>query len=413
MNIIFDLDGTLFETGYCVINAVKKLFAELELSIPDETSITQGIGMKAYEFLQNILPENINPTDVIDKYHTLERNEIAENSLLFPNVPEMLETLTANGHFLYISSSGSIEYVNFVLSNTGIEKYFTDIYSAAQNKSKSEIVSEILKKNSNSIVIGDTIYDIESANSNNIPSIAVTYGYGKSEDLQSATFIIDNASDIIGIVNQIQVFNLITEQTVKQGKQIIGINGVDTSGKTSFTNNYSRFLNSINIKSSILHIDDFHNPSELRYKGDNQIDAYYNNAFNYDQVINEVLNPLKENGFVNTKVTCLNLDTDKYENVVEYNIDNDTVLLIEGVLLLRKPLLEYFDSAIFLHIDFDEVLKRAEIRDVPKYGKEFLQKYIDKYIPIQKRYISEYNPHETCDFVIDNNDYINPKILKP
>lgn len=325
----------------------------------------------------------------------------------------MLDTLTANGHSLYISSSGSIEYIKLVITTTGIEKYFTGIYSSSQYNSKSKIVSEIIRTNNNSIVIGDTIFDIESATLNTIPSIAVTYGYGRTSDFQAADFIADNTHEIIGIINQVAIFYQITEQTIKKGKRIIGINGVDTSGKTSFTDNYSKFLNSINIKNSILHMDDFHNPSELRYRGDNEIDAYYDNAFNYTQVMNEVLKPLKENGCFNTKVTCLNLDTDTYENVMEYDIDKDTVLLIEGVLLFRKPILEYLDSTIFLHINFDEVLKRAEIRDVPKYGKEFLQKYIDKYIPIQKRYLSEDKPCEICDFIIDNNDYRNPNFQKP
>ena len=63
-----------------------------------------------------------------------------------------------------------------------------------------------------------------------------------------------------------------------------------------------------------------------------------------------------------------------------------------------------------MHISFDQVIERAKKRDVPKYGEAFLQKYINKYIPIQERYLSEHYPVKTSDIVINNEDYLNPKI---
>lgn len=77
LNIIIDLDGTFFQTEYCVVNAVKRLFLELELDLPDKPAITQHIGKKTHHFLQGILPKSINPADIIDKYRNLERSRNA------------------------------------------------------------------------------------------------------------------------------------------------------------------------------------------------------------------------------------------------------------------------------------------------------------------------------------------------
>ena len=206
-----------------------------------------------------------------------------------------------------------------------------------------------------------------------------------------------------------EIFHKVIDELIDKEKRVIGINGVDTSGKTFFTNNLAQFLTAMNIKNEIINIDDFHNPLEIRRQGENEIDAYYGNAFNYNQVICEILKPLRDTGNVDKEVICLNLDTDKYENVKRYCVDKETVLLIEGVLLFRPPIAEYLDGKIFLHIDFDEVMRRAEIRDAPKYGAGFLDKYITKYIPIQKRYLREYQPEKNCDIFIDNNDYFNPR----
>jgi len=61
----------------------------------------------------------------------------------------------------------------------------------------------------------------------------------------------------------IEVFQKITTELVDKGKRIIGINGVDTSGKTVFTKKYAEYLTSIGVKNQVVHIDDFHNLREI------------------------------------------------------------------------------------------------------------------------------------------------------
>ncbi len=411
MQIIFDLDGTLFQAKYCDINAINRLFDEFGIMRTEEQYITQSIGKKTEDFLSSLLPSTININDASKRFRELEQNEVKESGILFPNITEMLENLFSKGHLLYICSNGSIEYIELVLQRTKIREYFCEIYSAKHYDSKAKAIKNIINSNQSAIVIGDTFSDIDAAMSNHIPSIGVTYGYGNIVDTSKATFTAENANDIIYYISQVEVFYHITQKLINRGKRIIGINGVDTSGKTVFTHKYSKYLDCIGIQNTILHIDDFHNPSEIRYRGENEIDAYYKNAFNYNQIINEILKPLQNDGYIDKNVLCLNLDTDKFENNIHFDISSEAILLIEGVLLFREPMLEYLEGKIFLHINFDEVINRASLRDVPKYGIEFLQKYKNKYIPVQKLYLSEHTPEQKSDIVINNNDYFNPMIL--
>jgi phosphoglycolate phosphatase len=129
-------------------------------------------------------------------------------------------------------------------------------------------------------------------------------------------------------------------------------------------------------------------------------------------VVEELLVPWKGQGNLDKVIKCLNLDTDLYDTERHYILEHKTVLLIEGVLLFREPLLPYLDGKIFLTISFDEVLNRARVRDVPRYGEEFLNKYIYKYIPVQKRYLEEHKPMDVSDVIIDNTDYRKPVLLK-
>lgn len=207
-----------------------------------------------------------------------------------------------------------------------------------------------------------------------------------------------------------QIHNHILENKSPSCCYIVGFNGVDTSGKSIMAEAFDSFLNAKGHKTQLIHIDDFHNKSDIRYQGDNKIDSYFYYAFDLSRLKNELLSPPKIGSVINKELLLLDLDTDKFTNKKKYDIDNDTIVIIEGVLLFREPIVDFIDTRIFIDITFDAVIKRAMQRDVPKYGEEFLQKYIDKYIPIQKIYLNKFSPKENSHFVIDNNDYLNPVI---
>jgi phosphoglycolate phosphatase len=180
----------------------------------------------------------------------------------------------------------------------------------------------------------------------------------------------------------------------------------------SFTLALNAYLISRGYKTQIIHLDDFHNPRNVRYSGQNEIDSYLNYAFNLTALEAEILAPVKRDKLAVDKVlTLLDLDLDTFTNYKHYTIDSGTIIIIEGVLLYRKPIEDYIDCKIFLDISYDEVLKRAEKRDVPVHGSDFLNKYICKYIPVQQWYISHCNPKQKSDFLIDNMDYNFPVVM--
>ena len=83
-------------------------------------------------------------------------------------------------------------------------------------------------------------------------------------------------------------------------------------------------------------------------------------------------------------LTLLDLDTDLYMNGKEYAIDSDSLVLFEGVLLYRSPLEKFIAYKIFLDIGFGGMLRRAEARDVPRFGAEMLAKYREKLFLFRK-----------------------------
>lgn len=359
MKLFFDLDGTLYNTIITCIAAAKATFVEYGLPLPAEDVIMSGVGMPSSAFMRNLFGGD-EPPEGFDRCFTeLEYGLVSEVGELFDGVHEMLLALKDNGHSLNVCSNGGEKYIDLVLNRGGIKHLFDGIYTAKYHPSKAEKVAELLSNDTNAVFIGDTADDRVAARRNNLPFIAALYGFGGDGMVDNLAYKATKPSDILGIVNQLEVFQKLADSIIKSNKRLIGINGVDTSGKTRFADNFAQYLESIGRKVCVIHIDDYHNPLEIRRSGLNEIDAYYNNAFDYAQLISELIEPLSQNGSIYKDVICLDLDADTYSKKINYSIDNETIIILEGVLLYRPPLAGYIDFKVFLDMSFDEVLKRA------------------------------------------------------
>ena len=186
---------------------------------------------------------------------------------------------------------------------------------------------------------------------------------------------------------------------------MVGITGIDAAGKTRFAFDLGQYLVSIKYKTQLIHLDDFHNPKAIRYSGENPADNYYNLSFNLDEIINKLLLPLHRNESYSTKLPVLNLETDKYDTEKEYIFEPDTIVIFEGVFLLRKEINPYIDYTVFLDITFDESLERGKARG------GIVERYNSKYHAAQRKYLEEFPPEETADMVIDNSNWEYPKIM--
>lgn len=411
--IIFDLDGTLLCSHLHIYEAANRALTELNLPVATNGTIIKMIGETSSHFVKSIAPNYKDPQRLITVLRKYEREALSKNGTLFDGVADTLNRLVSDGFLLTICSSGSLEYIELALETTGIRHLFQTVVSSKSYTSKGCVVRNIIRASTsdNVIVVGDRIHDFSAAADNQIPSIGVRYGYGSAIELEQATYLAETPDNIYDLIMQISVFSHI-EMRINSNNVIrcIGINGVDTSGKTFFSNRFASFLRSKGRKVAVIHLDDFHNPKEVRTIGDNEVDAYIKNAFDLDTLINVILLPLQNKRELHAKLTLLDLDSDTYCVERQYDILQDTLLIVEGVLLYCEPLADYIDFKVFLDIDFEEVIRRATYRDVPKYGAEFLLKYHDKYIPIQKWYLSTCRPKSKSDIVVNNQDFKHPFI---
>ena len=194
----------------------------------------------------------------------------------------------------------------------------------------------------------------------------------------------------------------------------VAIDGVDGAGKTTLADELVPHLESMNRPVIRASIDGFHNPANVRYaRGKLSAEGYYNDSFNYNALIELLLLPLGSNASRKYAPQVFDYRTDTCV-AHEFSVaDRDAVLLFDGVFLLRPELRDYWDYAVFLDTSFEITVLRAVHRDSTLFGTEedVRQRYEQRYVPGQKIYLSQCNPKQAADVILDNNDVAHPSIL--
>ena len=202
----------------------------------------------------------------------------------------------------------------------------------------------------------------------------------------------------------------------KDSPILVGIDGVDASGKTTLAGELVSELKGSGRQIIQASIDGFHNPKSIRYaKGENSPEGYYSDSFNHKAIAEVLLDPLSS-GELQYKTGVFDYRTDSEVVLPVQTATRDSILIMEGIFLFRPELINYWDIKIFVDADFKitvkRAIKRAAEREYIGAEKEILDKYEKRYIPGQQLYFEKAQPKEKADIIIDNSDFENPVIMK-
>jgi len=194
----------------------------------------------------------------------------------------------------------------------------------------------------------------------------------------------------------------------------VAIDGPDAAGKTMLADELATLLVE---KRPVIRsgIDYFHNPRELRYRrGADSPEGYFYDSFDYEAVRRVLLDPLGPGGSRRYRRALFDHRVDERVEAPEEEATLDAILLFDGIFLLRPELASCWDFSIFVHADFNEIVRRAEARDRELIGgaEDVRERYRKRYIPGQELYFSSCAPQEVADVVIDNTDLDDPKLIR-
>lgn len=210
--LLFDLDGTLVNSKPGILNSVRYALTSLNKPIPEDSILDRFVGPPlTTSFPQYCHLDEKQTWEAIKLFRNYYNEHGIYESSLFPEVADTLSELKCKGYSLYISTSKPDFFAERILKHLKIRDFFDGIVGSKADGTRSnkiEVLQATLEEYSldknNTIMIGDTPFDILPSNEIGIQSIAVTYGSGLSNELKEAnpTFMISHFHEIIDCISQ-------------------------------------------------------------------------------------------------------------------------------------------------------------------------------------------------------------------
>ena len=190
--IVFDWDGTLFDSAAVIADCIQQAAREMALPVPDRETASHVIGLGLNDSLRHAMPAlpQERYADFLARYrgYFLER----EDSLsLFPGVTELLNELKGRGHQLAIATGKPRRGLDRAFQASGIGPLFAASRCGDETRSKPdplmllELMRELQIDAADLLMIGDTSHDLGMAKNAGVDAVAVGYGAHSIESLRA------------------------------------------------------------------------------------------------------------------------------------------------------------------------------------------------------------------------------------
>jgi len=191
--IIFDLDGTLTDSGPGIMNCAIYAYEKLGLAAPDEAGLRKFVGPPLHEsFMKNGMSEELAHKAILVYRERYGARGIYENEV-YPGIYELLSALKDAGKRLFVGTSKPEKMTFRVLEHFDLLKYFDHAegaLDAANGDTKADVLRRCMAAGNisaeNALMIGDTVYDVIGAAGVGIPCIGVAWGYGDKAKMEEA-----------------------------------------------------------------------------------------------------------------------------------------------------------------------------------------------------------------------------------
>ncbi|MDI2036763.1 uridine kinase [Paenarthrobacter nitroguajacolicus] len=198
------------------------------------------------------------------------------------------------------------------------------------------------------------------------------------------------------------------------GWKLVGVDGVDGSGKSTFAQAVSAALTSGLMDRPVLtiHVDDFLNLQEVRHRrGRTSPEGFWLDTYDYEALEQYVLTPLGEGGDGEYRPAVMDPRKNLRLHIEPVKAPEDAIVLVEGMFLHRDELRGRWDYSLFLDVPFEETARRMSIRDGSSFDPEHPS--MRRYVGGQRLYFEEARPWTRATRVIDNTHPEQPRLLVP
>ncbi len=211
--LVFDLDGTIADTRVDLANAVNYALQRLgrtELSVA-------VIGNFVGDGLQKLMERSLNATggnterleDAVESFKSYYKEHLVDNTVLYPGVGEALKSIKEQE--LVVLTNKPRHYSIPILEHLGVSSLFKEVYGGDTFPVKKpdpfpllEVIKRYGVEKNQTLMIGDSLIDVNTARSAGVLICAVSYGFTDREKLASVypDHLIYDLRQITDIINK-------------------------------------------------------------------------------------------------------------------------------------------------------------------------------------------------------------------
>jgi phosphoglycolate phosphatase len=207
--VVFDCDGTLVDSQHLIVAAMTEAFDHNALPAPTPAAVRHVVGLSLVEAVARLLPdgEPVLWQQVAHHYQASWRAMRTKGGVsepLFDGAREVLDQLVTAGHLLAVATGKSLPGLEMVLDHHGLRERFVSLQTADRNPGKPHpgmlhaAIDEAGCTAAETVMIGDTSYDMEMAIAAGVRPIGVAWGYHPPDQLAAtgAVLVLERFTDL-------------------------------------------------------------------------------------------------------------------------------------------------------------------------------------------------------------------------
>ena len=215
--VMFDCDGTLVDSQYVIIDSMQAAFKARGLPPPSGEAVKRIVGLSLPEAIGRRHGES--DTVLIDRLVAAYKEAFLDlrasknlHEPLYAHVEETLSALEAAGYILGVATGKTQRGLIATLETHGLNKYFVTLQTADVAPGKphpgmlERAMAETGAAKDETVLIGDTVFDIEMAVNAGAHAYGVSWGYHEVDELHAAgaDLVLDHLSELPPLLAQAQ-----------------------------------------------------------------------------------------------------------------------------------------------------------------------------------------------------------------